>query len=72
MKYLSGSSSIPHVDAGKTRIYMGLQFYHGANTANAFPYAARNTAYAPPFIVSTVNVTGERFMAIELTRPPSA
>jgi hypothetical protein len=51
---------------GFTPIYRGSRAY----LASAFPFAARNTAYERPFIVSTVKATGEPLMVRELSRPP--
>jgi hypothetical protein len=56
----------------ENRPLWAVPIYQGAYVATAFPFAARNPAFERPFIVSTVNVTDERFTVIELTRPPSA
>jgi hypothetical protein len=47
-----------------------LSIYQGAYVATAFPFAARNTAYERPFIVSTVKLTVAPFMVSELSWPP--
>ena len=45
-----------------------IRFGQGAAeyVATAFPFAARNTAYERPFIVSTAKLTGAPFMVSEL------